>query len=199
MDNNFTTDIEDLLEKIRLNSVSMAEIHRAKYFQVRQRLQYYRLPTIIISTINSIIAVSLQTYIGQGYTSIVNCLLSMVASIIVSIEMYYGLSRSVDEEISLSKEYYLLSVNVFKMLQLERKNRNVDGRAYLDEIYSNYMKLYENSALLNTKIKDSLTPIPHQQKESLSTTTSLSSLNKLVVGSVNCEIESNSSNSSNLV
>ncbi len=113
--------------------------------------------------------------------------------------MYYGLSRSVDEEISLSKEYYLLSVNVFKMLQLERKNRNVDGRAYLDEIYSNYMKLYENSALLNTKIKDSLTPIPHQQKESLSTTTSLSSLNKLVVGSVNCEIESNSSNNSNLV
>ncbi len=133
MDNNFTTDIEDLLEKIRLNSVTMADIHRTKYFQVRQRLQYYRLPTIIISTINSIIAVSLQAYIGQNYTSIVNCLLSMVASIIVSIEMYYGLSRSVDEEISLSKEYYLLSVNIYKMLQLERKNRNVDGRAYLDD------------------------------------------------------------------
>ncbi len=75
MDNNFTTDIEDLLEKIRLNSVTMADIHRTKYFQVRQRLQYYRLPTIIISTINSIIAVSLQTYIGQNYTSIVNCII----------------------------------------------------------------------------------------------------------------------------
>ncbi len=76
MDNNFTTDIEDLLEKIRLNSVTMADIHKTKYFHVRQ---YYRLPTIIISTINSIIAVSLQAYIGQNYTSIVNCLLAMVA------------------------------------------------------------------------------------------------------------------------
>ncbi len=46
------------------------------------------------------------------------------------------------------------------MLQLERKNRNVDGRAYLDETHSLYTKLYENSALLNTKIKDTLTPIP---------------------------------------
>ncbi len=201
MDNNFTTDIEDLLEKIRLNSVTMADIHRTKYFQVRQRLQYYRLPTIIISTFNSIIAVSLQAYIGQNYTSIVNCLLSMVASIIVSIEMYYGLSRSVDEEISLSKEYYLLSVNIYKMLQLERKNRNVDGRAYLDETHSHYTKLYENSALLNTKIKDALTPIPQQHKDNnpLPSSSSLSSLGRVIVGSVNCEIESNSSHNSNIV
>ncbi len=109
--------------------------------------------------------------------------------------MYYGLSRSVDEEIGLSKEYYLLSVNIYKMLQLERRNRNVDGRAYLDEIYSHYMKLYENSALLNTKIRDTLTPIPVPHKEAIVATTSVGSLSRLVVGSVECEMDTRSQGS----
>ncbi len=91
MDNNFTTDIEDLLEKIRLNSVTMADIHRTKYSQVRQWLQYYRLQTIIISTINFIIAV----YIGQNYTSIVNCLLLWLRPLLFQLKciMFVKVSR----------------------------------------------------------------------------------------------------------
>lgn len=200
MEQTFTNDIEELLDKIRTNAIILADIHRANYFSVKQKLQYFKLPTIIISTINSIIAVSLQAYIGQDYTSMVNCLLSMVASIIVSIEMYYGLSRSLDEEIALSKEYYLLSVNIYKMLQLDRSNRNVDGRAYLDEMCSMYMKLYENSQLHNKKVKDALTPLPvvQETRDRLPTTPSLSSLSVekgFRVGDILCEVETSSNGS----
>ncbi len=188
---DWTSDIEDILEKIRQNAVVLSDKHKQNFFILKKSLMYYRIPTIIISSVNSILALGLSDYIGQQNTSITNCLLSLIASIIVSIELFLGIQKNSEEELSVSKEYYMLSVSIFKMLNLERKNRSIDGKTFLDEVYSNYNKLYERSNLLHVKISDNLTPIPKTLKESIST----SSLNKqILIGSINCDIESNSSN-----
>ena len=48
---------------------------------------------------------------------------------------------------------------IFKTLQLNNENRNVDLRAYLDETFSTYQKLIENSCVIRKKIQDHLSPI----------------------------------------
>ena len=65
-----------------------------------------------------------------------------------------------ENELVCSKDFYLLAIDIFKMLSLQANNRNIDGRNYLDEKYQIYIKLVENSALLRRKINDSLTPSP---------------------------------------
>ena len=58
-----------------------------------------------------------------------------------------------------SKDYYILSTDIFKVLSLERTNRIIDGKTFMDDIYNRYIKLYEQSNLLNKKMKDSLRPL----------------------------------------
>ncbi len=188
---NWTSDIEALLEKVRINSVYMSDLHKSNFFNIKQKLQYFRIPTIVISTINAILSVSLAAYIGQATTSMVNCALSMIASIIVSIELYLQLNKNMDEHYTLSKEFYTLSVNIYKMLNLQRENRNTDARAYLDEIHSAYLKLYENSQLTKARLKDNLQPIPKNDlsdASSIVSNSSTSTLSKIMVGDVICEI-----------
>jgi hypothetical protein len=40
-----------------------------------------------------------------------------------------------------------------------RDNRNINGKEFMDEHYNRYIKLYEQSNLLNKKIKDTLRPL----------------------------------------
>ena len=68
-----------------------------------------------------------------------------------------------DSELTISRDFYLLSIDIYKTLQLKRENRNVDGGAYLDQQLSTYSKLFENSNVLTKTIKDKLTNIDLDQ------------------------------------
>jgi hypothetical protein len=69
------------------------------------------------------------------------------------------IESSMREEVISCKNYYLLSVDIQKILLLERANRQVKGKVFLDKCFTEYCKLYENSGLLKKQIKDSLTPL----------------------------------------
>jgi hypothetical protein len=157
--NNWTPDIELVLDHLRINSVLLSKEHKTRYFYLKQILQYFRLPIIVISGINSIISVGLQPYIPQGTISLINCLLSLSCSIIGSIELYLQINKQVEEEVVCSKEFYLLSIDIFKTLQLSPERRHPDPKAYLEDKYKSYCKLTETSHLLYKKIIDKLTPI----------------------------------------
>jgi hypothetical protein len=60
-------------------------------------------------------------------------------------------------EMEASKEYYILSIDINKILGLNKENRNIDASTYLDNCLSTYKKLFENSIVLEKSIKDKLT------------------------------------------
>lgn len=155
---SWTNDIDSLLENIRKNCVEMSLQHKSKYFYLKHVLQYFKLPIIIVSAFNSAFSVCLQPYTEQQNISIINCSLALLCSIIGSIEIYLGLSKGVEDEILISKEYYLLSINIYKILSLEVSNRPSDSRIVLESYWNEYSALIDKSRLLNVKLKDSLQP-----------------------------------------
>jgi len=160
--NGWSEDIENVCEAIRGNSYAMSDKHKKLYIYYKGQLKYYKIPVIIISGLNSVIAVGLQPYLEQGIISGSNCLLALLCGIIGSIELFLGIQTSMETEMAASKNFYLLSVNIFKVLSLERHRRPHTGKEYLEEVYSEYSKLFESSALLNTKVVDKLSNIPMQ-------------------------------------
>ena len=160
MDNGWSQDIEQVLEHIRVNSVLLSKEHKSRYFHLKKILQYFRLPIIVISGINSVISVGFQPYLEQGTISMTNCILALVCSIIGSIELYLQINKQMEDEVVCSKEFYLLSIDIYKNLQLTANRRHPDARAYLEDKYKNYCKLTETSHLLYKKIEDKLAPIP---------------------------------------
>ena len=140
-ENKFTPDIENILENIRLNSIILSKAHKKRYLLLKNTLKYYRLPVIIISALNSCISIGSQPFIQQQYISISSCLLALVCSIIGSIELYFGINSQMEIELKSSQDYYVLATDIFKILSLNNQNRHIDGRGFLDEGYSRYIKL----------------------------------------------------------
>jgi hypothetical protein len=157
--NNWTPDIETVLDHIRFNSVLLSKEHKTRYFYLKKILRYFRLPIIVISSVNSVISVGFQNYISQTTISLINCMLALFCSLVASIEMYLAINRQMEDELMAAKEFYFISIDIFKVLQLQIERRPPDGKAYLEDRYKLYIKLVETSHLSNKRITDKLTPI----------------------------------------
>jgi hypothetical protein len=84
----WSRDYESILNAILSNSSLMSDHHRSSHIKLDRRLKYYKLPIIILSGINSIFSIGLSNYIPQETVSVINCLISLIISIIGSIELY---------------------------------------------------------------------------------------------------------------
>jgi hypothetical protein len=157
---DWTIDVEDVLERIRKNSSILSDEHKHTYFRLKNTLQYFRLPLIVISGINSVIAVGMQNYLEQKAISGITCVLSLICSVIGSIELFLAIQKRVEAELISSREYYLLSIDIQKTLLLTKDHRPVPAKDYLEKIYNNYIKLTESSNLVKKTIKDALADIP---------------------------------------
>jgi hypothetical protein len=157
-------DIETILDKIRRNSIQLNYAHKQKYQKLKNKLVYFRLPTIVLSAINSVFSVGLSAYMKQQDVSVINCLISLVCGIIVSIELYLQIEKAMATEYDVSKSYYLLSIEIQKFLLTKRDNRTIDCLPFLDKSYNQYTKLFENSRLLKKSIHDNLCQLENEDK-----------------------------------
>ena len=158
--NDWTQDIESVLENIRINSVLLSKEHKKRYFVLKQTLQYFRLPVIIISGINSVISVGFQPYLAQTSISMITCLLALICSIIGSIELYLAIQKGMENELASQQAYYLLGVDIFKNLSLSKDHRPVPAKEYLERCYNEFVKLTESSNAVIRNLEDKLAPLP---------------------------------------
>jgi len=157
-------DIESILDKIRRNSIQLNYCHKKKYETLKNKLIYFRIPTIVLSSINSVFSVGLIAYMPQQDVSIINCIISLVCGIIVSVELYLQIEKEMAVEYDVSKSYYLLGIEIQRFLLTKRENRTIDCQPFLDKSYNQYTKLFENSRLLKKSIHDNLTDLQTDDK-----------------------------------
>ena len=155
----WTDDIDSVLNNIRINCVLLTKLHKQRYFELKSTLKYYRLPVIILNGANSIIAVGLQPYASQGAISLTTSLIALTCGIIGSIELYFGIQKRLENDMISQRDYYLLSVDIFKTLSLNRENRPIPAKDYLEKSYNTYTKLIESSSTLCRVKGDKLIPI----------------------------------------
>ena len=149
-----------VLDAIRSNSVRLSAFHKKRYYKYKGYAKYFKIPLILLSGINSVASVGLQTYMDQIIVSAFTCVVSLLCAIITSIELYLGIQKTMENELLASKEFYLLAVDIHKIQTLEPSQRLVNPRSYLDDKYKTYCKLIENSDLLHSRMTDNLAPIP---------------------------------------
>jgi len=100
----------------------------------------------------------------QQQVSVINCLISLICGIIVSVELYLQIEKAMSIEYDVSKSYYLLSIEIQRFLLTDRGNRTIDCQPFLDKSYNQYTKLFENSRLLKKSIHDTLTDLHDDDK-----------------------------------
>jgi len=83
-------------------------------------------------------------------------LISLITTVITSTELFLNIEKTMVRELEVSREYYLLSVDISKILRLDRNNRTIEAATFLDNSISIYKNLFESSALLQKSIHDKL-------------------------------------------
>ena len=147
----WTDGIETALNEIRTNSLRNSELHKTNYYTFKSYLKYFRVPTIILSGMNSVFSVGLQPYISQSIISVLCCSISLVCGIIASVELFLAIQNMMETELISSKEFYILSCDIFKTLSVEREHRLVSGQTYLDNTHTKYCNLIDQCNLLDNK------------------------------------------------
>lgn len=160
--------LTNVLHAIRKNSIYLSTYHKKRYIKYKGYAKYFKIPLIVLSGINSVIAVGLQVYLPQQYISIISCILSLLCAIITSIELYLGIQKTMENEMVASKEFYILAVDIFRMISLPPQERLVNSRAFLDDKYQAYCKLVEKSDVVVKRLVDNLAPINFQSVTSSS-------------------------------
>jgi hypothetical protein len=153
--NYWFSDMESILEKIRKNSVILSHHHKKYYTYLKSKLKYFRIPIIVLSSINTVLSISLDKY--TIYASVVICAINLIVTIISSIELFLNIQKQIETNLLLQSGFYVLSINIYKILQLNRTNRTIKGIDFLNECFDEYNRLFHMSTLQT--IKDSLTPL----------------------------------------
>jgi len=151
MENNFiwSDGIELALNEIKTKSFNQSDYHKQNYYFYKGYIKYFRTPTIILSGMNSVFSVGLQPYLSQGIISVLCCSISLICGIIASVELFLGLQNMMEKEFISSKEFYILSYDIFKILSVEREYRMLNGKIYLDNAHTKYCNLIERGNLLD--------------------------------------------------
>jgi len=156
-------DYEEILEQIRVNSVNQATMHKKKYFFYMQLNKWFRIPTIILSSIGSVASVGLQSYFKQDHVSALTCLISLTVGIINSIEIFLKINETTELELETSKHF--LATDIHKVLGLSHFNRTANAKEDLDDMYRRYVELMEKSNLISSQYKDVLITLPKKQNK----------------------------------
>ena len=141
----WTEGIFDVLDRIRVNCYELSEIHSYKYEYYKEFAKLFRIPIIILSGVNTFVAVGLDGTMKQQYVSIITSLISLSCGIITAIELYLNVQKKMENELLSHKEYYKLSLEIYKTIKIEADKRGMDGKTYLDDKFNSYEKLLQNS------------------------------------------------------
>jgi hypothetical protein len=98
MESGWTDDIENVLDKLRQNSANMAEYHRRQYFSLHHSLNYFKIPIIVISAINSVLSVMLGKFVQQDAVSVLTSVLALITGSIGSTELFLRINDRMEIE-----------------------------------------------------------------------------------------------------
>lgn len=141
----WTEGIFDVLDRIRVNCYELSEVHSYKYDYYKELAKAYRIPIIVLSGINTFAAVGLDGVMEPQHVSIITSLISLTCGIITAVELYLNVQKKMENELISHKDYYKLSLEIYKTIKIEAHKRGVDGKTFLDEKFNAYEKLLQNS------------------------------------------------------
>jgi len=181
---SWTGDIEQILNDLRVNSVYLSNFHKKRYFYYKKVATCFKLPTILVSAAASVVSVGLTNYISQEHISAITCLMSLFVGILNSTELYLRIQDNLEIELTTSKAYYALSIDLHKILNLNQINREGEPRLVLNEFYKRYEDLIQQGNLLSASYPDKLATLPKikgifKKLKSSSSSSSSSSNNSL--------------------
>jgi hypothetical protein len=174
--NLWTDKEEDFLKKLSFQSNLYYQYYNKEYYNLSNLSRKYNIPILVISSINSLMAISLSQFMPQNIVSILNAILSATTGILGSIQLFLKINEKMSSCLIASTDFNHLYLKITKELSIERDLRCSDGKTFLNEAFNNFNQIIDKAIPLEKKI-DNFLILEEFRKLNLSKSKSYFSLN----------------------
>jgi hypothetical protein len=171
---------EAFLTKIEQQCNEYAAHHSKDHMYYNKLSSRFNIPILIISSINALTAISLNSFLDQEYVSILNAVLSAGTGVLGSIQLYMKLNEKMTNALRASILMKRLALKISKELSIDRDQRATEGQAFLQECFAEFNTALEQGNPIEKKLRNHLSLVPPVMEKKMS----LMSLANAAVGFV---------------
>jgi hypothetical protein len=158
---------EEFLTKIEQQCNDYAAHHSKDHMYYNRLSSKFNIPILIISSVNALTAISLNSFLNQEYVSILNAILSAGTGVLGSIQLYMKLNEKMTNALRASILMKRLALKISKELSIDRAQRSTEGQAFLQECFAEFNTALEQGNPIEKKLRNhlSLVPPPPMEKK----------------------------------
>ena len=159
--NRWHADEQEFLAKLEKQCNIYYEHHNNDHNYYVKLSQRFNVPILVVSAINALTAVGLNSFIRQEYVSVLNAILSAGCGILGSIQLYLKLNEKLTNALRASILMKRLALKISKELSIDMQNRVTDGQAFLSDCFGEFNTALEQGNPLEKKIDNHLAFSPY--------------------------------------
>lgn len=127
---------EAFLRNVERQCEALYAYHMKDYHYYNGLSSKFNIPILIISSVNALTAICLNTFMDQEYLSIMNAVLSAGTGVIGSIQLFMKINEKMTNSLRSTLSYKRLSLKISKELSLDRAQRVTEGQPFLAECFA---------------------------------------------------------------
>jgi len=161
-------DEQEFLAKLEQQCNVYHDHHSKDHAYYTRLSSKFNIPILIVSAINALTAVGLNSFIRQEYVSVLNAILSAGTGVLGSIQLYMKLNEKMTNALRASMLMKRLALKISKELSIKPENRVTDGQAFLSDCFAEFNTALEQGNPMEKTINNHLAFTPLMKKEKYS-------------------------------
>jgi hypothetical protein len=159
---------EEFLKKIEKQSNHYHKHYANEYTYYNHLSSKFNIPILIVSAINALTAVALNSFVDQKYVSIMNAVLSAGTGVLGSIQLYMKLNEKMANALRSSIAMKRIALRISKELTVARDIRVTEGLTFLQECFSEFNTTLESGNPIEKKLANVLEMVDEEELKSVS-------------------------------
>ena len=162
-------DEQEFLSKLEQQCNTYYEYHSKDHMYYMKLASKFNIPILIISAVNALTAVALNSFVDQEYVSVLNAVLSAGTGVLGSVQLYMKINEKMTNALRASILMKRLALKISKELSIDPLNRVTDGQAFLADCFAEFNTALEQGNPIEKPLENHLafTPVPKKEKYSL--------------------------------
>lgn len=162
-------DEQEFLAKLEQQCNTYYDHHSKDHLFYSKLASKFNIPILIVSAINALTAVGLNSFIRQEFVSVLNAVLSAGTGVLGSIQLYMKINEKMTNALRASILMKRLALKISKELSIAPENRVTDGQAFLVDCFSEFNTALEQGNPIEKELPNHLafTELPKKEKFNL--------------------------------
>lgn len=139
---------ETVLTRVKHSCYKTHLLYRKRYLISRDRLVYYDVPIIVLSSVNSVFIAGAKNFMPINVVEVTTCMLALTVGIIQALRTFFKVDENRENCLVTYKDLFRLFCELSIMLDQPRETRGVDPQKWMADKNAEYKEIMNKAIVL---------------------------------------------------